>query len=381
MAGVRAVYEGLDLVEVGVVVDVLDEATRLLETVDKSLLLVAVAQDGENAAVGIELANHGEGPERSATVDVDFGLDLLVVAIQGLLGVLARQVVVGSVADGTAVAGVGAVARKLVRVLGADARVLAGVGVAPVDHLAGVEDNFVLAAVLVFLPIGREFVVTVDLNDPHATDESSVVARLASDEVQSGGQDFHLTDGLHGPRVDVEDQGVLGDGEYYLVPLAVVEVFVEVVQGDLGRCAALDVHLEPALVQVHLDVASVDELVVEDDALVLVGSEGQGYVHRVNALVTLELGVRGRSQEGYWYDRGLRTVVTCLVSYVTPVLALHLQHSQLFDHVGLIEEQIFNTTSKILIHDETLLLVRHTTNVERSVQIQPREFSLYSAIN
>jgi hypothetical protein len=63
------------------------------------------------------------------------------------------------VADRSRVASVSALATEDVRALKANSSVLAWIWVASVDHLAGVEDYFILAAIFLNIDIYEEFAV------------------------------------------------------------------------------------------------------------------------------------------------------------------------------------------------------------------------------
>lgn len=81
--------------------------------------------------------------------------------------------------NGARVPGVGTFAEEFIRILTANTVVLARIWITTIRHLTSIEDNLVLAAVLLLLPLGRQFIVTVDSYHSHAADES-IVAFLSN---------------------------------------------------------------------------------------------------------------------------------------------------------------------------------------------------------
>lgn len=100
-----------------------------------------------------------------------------------------------------------AIAEEFVRILTADTGVLARIRIAAVHHLAGVKHDFVPAAVLLFLPVGRQFVIPVDTYHSHAADETIVATHSshAADQIDRAGQHIQETLRLHRSAIHVQD--------------------------------------------------------------------------------------------------------------------------------------------------------------------------------
>lgn len=87
---------------------------------------------------------------------------------------------------------------------------LAGIWIALVGHVTSIEKHLVTATILVFGPVSRQLIVTIDLDRPHASDKAgdNVVgvtkrcAHSASYEIGRTRNDLQEPSGYHGSEVD-----------------------------------------------------------------------------------------------------------------------------------------------------------------------------------
>lgn len=162
-----------------------------------------------------------------------------------------------SMANSPGISSIRAVAKELVRILTTHAVVFARIWIATIDHLTSVENDFVLAAVLfVLFPIGWKFVVPVNADDPHAPHETLVMPcpnDASANQVNVPSRHLQNSFGLHRSTVDIEDQAVLCQGQDHLMPFAVIEHLIKVVQNGLGLVLGLQFDLQFSFVQEHLE--------------------------------------------------------------------------------------------------------------------------------
>ena len=155
-----------------------------------------MADVGDVPAVGEELAPDGERSQRTGSVNVDdcFGILGFGMSVQILD---AGHEVQGGVADGPGVAGALALAVELVGGLFTNTPMFAGVGRAPVRDVAGLEDDVILAADLLVLPIRRQLVVAVDGDVSHAPDEPVGAVDAAAKQIIGACRNVEHSCGLH----------------------------------------------------------------------------------------------------------------------------------------------------------------------------------------
>lgn len=159
------------------------------------------------------------------------------------------------VTNGTRISGTDAVAEEFIRILSAYARVFARIWITTIQHLAGVEDYLTVATILVLLPIGRHLVITIDAYHSHATDESTIRPHSgysSAYEINGPCQDIQKPLRSHRPTVHVQDQTVLRYRQDNLMPLSVVECFVEVVQNCSRIFFGLNLDFELAILKEEL---------------------------------------------------------------------------------------------------------------------------------
>ena len=78
----------------------------------------------------------------------------------------------------------------------------AGIRVTTVNHLTCVEDHFALAAKLFVFPVEWTFVVSIDVDLPHAADEARRFRHSAADQITGACPERHDSHRFHGPSVN-----------------------------------------------------------------------------------------------------------------------------------------------------------------------------------
>lgn len=90
---------------------------------------------------------------------------------------LTKRILTG-VTNGAHVSSIGTIAKEFVRILTTNTRVFARIGITTIYHLTSVENDLVLTTVLFLLPVGRQFIISVDTYHPHTTNET-IIAPVA----------------------------------------------------------------------------------------------------------------------------------------------------------------------------------------------------------
>lgn len=201
-----------------------------------------------------------------------------------------------------------AVTKELGRTLSARGAVFAWIRIAPIDCQTRIENDFILATILVLLPISRQPIVTIDRNQSHATNES-ILGFTASDQVDAARDHAEQSCGSHRSLIDVQHQLVLGDGQHQRMPATIVELVIVVVESCFV-VVGLNLHFDFSIFQVNLYVSLGREFVVQHEATFLVSAKQKGDVHLLYAFVTFEFG------EGAFSDEGDRRDWWILVMYL-----------------------------------------------------------------